>query len=334
MNQIDKEVMSEKNIDKSGSDVDINGSFDPKKSHLYPEAYTTPISNDQLKELIPDIKEYDIFNPSEFSAKNIDLSEYIVSFFFDNMEYYLGECISDENPFDPKKVRFASSHNETDVFRYWKTKFPNRDMFIREVLDGPTLPLDECPDDTISSFIKNELKAHVLFGYDNSKAFSYAEAFELTDTTLRALVFDSINITEMIESLGHERISVKGIPVKRKIYSNTGEFMGYKEYDNIYEVHKVDGSKMNIEEPLYAVKCWCTSTNKEHWIWIEKEYANDPLVAIASTFRIHENIIPHIKELKRQGDIMIVEMNNNLEPKGKLLPLTPDQYFGLLTAES
>ena len=79
---------------------------------------------------------------------------------------------------------------------------------------------------------------------------------------------------------------------------------------------------------------WCTTTNKEHWLWIEDEYKDSPLEAVASTFRIHENLIPHIKELKRQGDVLLVEMQKDIEPEGEIIPLTSKQYFDLLTCQS
>jgi hypothetical protein len=90
-----------------------------------------------------------------------------------------------------------------------------------------------------------------------------------------------------------------------------------------------------LEEDLFAVKCWCTTTDKEHWLWIEEEYKENPLEAIASTFRIHENLIPYIKEIKRQGDILLVEMlDDTIEPSGNIVPLNAEQYFRLLTAQS
>jgi hypothetical protein len=58
------------------------------------------------------------------------------------------------------------------------------------------------------------------------------------------------------------------------------------------------------------------------------------LEAIASTFRIHENLIDNISELKRQGDILIVELKEEIDPSGEIVPLTAEQYFGLLTAQS
>jgi hypothetical protein len=69
-------------------------------------------------------------------------------------------------------------------------------------------------------------------------------------------------------------------------------------------------------------------------LWIEDQYKDSPLEAVASTFRIHENLIPHIKEIKRQGDILLVELNQDVEPQGNIVPLTAEQYFGFLTAQS
>jgi hypothetical protein len=58
------------------------------------------------------------------------------------------------------------------------------------------------------------------------------------------------------------------------------------------------------------------------------------LTAIASTFVVHKNIIPHIKALKRQGDILLTEMDDDIKPEGEMVSLTKEQYFGLLVAQS
>lgn len=216
---------------------------------------------------------------------------------------------------------FAIADNQ-QVLRYLKGRYSKPHLFERHVLS--TIEKSEVTVDLLK----------VLKGYEAAKPFSYKESFELTDRDFRALVFGSVRVADMVKEMGHERIATCGTPVKRKQFSPYGEFLGYKEYDSIYEVHKVDGTKIGADTPLYVVKCWCTSTNKEHWIWIEEKYKDDPMTAIASTFRIHQNLIPHIKELKRQGDIMIVELDHQVAPEGDIVPLTKEQYFGLLTAES
>jgi hypothetical protein len=177
--------------------------------------------------------------------------------------------------------------------------------------------------------------------YETIQPMSYKEAFELDDEKtgqFKAEVFDVIDIGQMIESMGHERICTDGKSLTQKKYDKEGNLIGTYQLDNVYEVHKVNGEKVGITEPLYAVKCWCTSTKNEHWIWIEnkEEYINNPLNAIASTFRIHKTAIPHIKALKRQGDVLLAEMKDDFTPNenDEIVPLTPEQYFGLLEAQA
>lgn len=244
-----------------------------------------------------------------------------------------------------KKELYSNVANE-DVIKYLKGIFTNKARFesrfineVKGVKDTMTKlqakgKLDKYDHVEPNDFECEDFMNELLEIYDQVEQFTYPEAFKLDNQRFQIEVFGSIDITEMIEELGHERIKTEGKPVKHKQFDNEGNFLGYKEYDNIYEVHKVKGDKLGLDEDLYAIKCWCTTTNQEHWLWIEDEYKDDPLEAIASTFRIHENLIPHIKELKRQGDVLLVEMKKDVTPEGEIVPLNAEQYFSLLTAQS
>lgn len=182
---------------------------------------------------------------------------------------------------------------------------------------------------------------YFLENYDKTIPFTYKEAFEIEDENFRRAVFNTIDISDLIQNLGATRIKTEGMVVSRKCFDKHGNTLPNRNYHAVYETYQIDFSKLVTEASLddqenfvYAVKCWCTSTDKEHWIWIEHFYKDQPLEAIASTFRIHENVIPHIKELKRQGDIMLVELNEQIIPKGQIIPLTAEQYFRLLTIET
>lgn len=223
---------------------------------------------------------------------------------------------------------FANDIQLTDGVKYIKGVLTNKQRFMNRFVK----PITETSEKTgweTDKFIKG-----VIDTYDKVEPFTYAEAFKIENPQFRATVFGSINVSEMIETLGAKRIATDGKHVKQKVYSESGEFLGTHEFDNIYEVHEVSGEKLGLEENLYALKCWCTTTNKEHWLWIEDQYKDSPLEAVASTFRIHENIIPHIKEIKRQGDVLLVELNKEVEPQGDIVPLTAEQYFGFLSAQS
>ena len=223
---------------------------------------------------------------------------------------------------------FINPISLVDGTKYIKGVLTNKERLINQFVN----PIKETSERTgweTDKFIND-----VINMYDQVEPFTYVEAFKIEDQQFRATVFGSIDVTEMIETLGAKRIATDGKHVNQKVYSESGEFLGYHEFDNIYEVHEVSGEKLGLEENLYALKCWCTTTNKEHWLWIEDQYKDSPLEAVASTFRIHENLIPHVKEIKRQGDILLVELNQEVEPQGDIVPLTAEQYFGFLTAQS
>lgn len=182
---------------------------------------------------------------------------------------------------------------------------------------------------------------YFLNNYEIITPFNYKEAFEIQDESFRRMVFNTININDLIENLGATRIKVDGKAVSRKCFDKLGNILPNKDYHAVYETYQIDCAKLvpdhkfrDAKSFAYPVKCWCTTTNNAHWIWIEEKYKDEPLEAIASTFRFHENVIPHIKELKRQGDIMLVELKKEIKPEGKIIPLTAAQYFNLLTIET
>lgn len=218
--------------------------------------------------------------------------------------------------------------NIFDVSRYLKGLYKNEKRFKQRFL----LKLKEF---VIAYDRKDRLEnLNLLYKcFSRATAFSFKEAFSISDDSLRALVFGTMNISEMIEELGHERISVEGKELEQKVYNENGSYE-LKKYSVVYEIHKVSGKKLDIED-CYAIKCWCTSTNKIHWLWLEGDYSNtSPLEGIASTFMVYKNMIPFIKAIKRQGDVLLFEMTKEVFPEGEIVSLTANQYFGLIQAQS
>lgn len=223
----------------------------------------------------------------------------------------------------------------TDLVRYLKGLHTNYERLVSrfiepflEKLEG-LKEIDMDDYNTTVAFLED-----IKSTYSQVEPYNIKEAFELENREFQALVFTSIDIPQMIENLGATRIKSDGIKVKHKQYNSEGEFLGYKDYHNVYETYEVNGEKLGLEEPVYAVKCWCTSTNKEHWLWIDEEHKEDPLSAIASTFVVHENVVPHITALKRQGDILLTELDEEVVPEGNKVSLSKEQYFSLLVAQS
>lgn len=174
--------------------------------------------------------------------------------------------------------------------------------------------------------------------------YSIPAIFKIKNRNLRRFCFSFVGVEEIMNILEAERISTEGVEMDYFQYDNEGNEFKVKKH-NVYELYRASIDKIPDLNPrwswrrikdgyVYAVKCWCTSTTKAHWLWVEPDYIADPLMAIASTFRIHANLIPHIKCLKRQGDLLICEMKEEVLPRGYIRPLKKEEYFSLLKAES
>ena len=245
---------------------------------------------------------------------------------------------STQDCFRVQNSNFASAWERIHidpVIRYIRTRYTNKERFVsgfvtpvRDLMSKISNSSTELPRNLIS------LIDLIVNSYDNAEPYTYAEAFHIPSEVFRSMVFGCIRVPEMIKELGHTRIATAGKPVRHKQFAPDGEFLGYREYDVVFETHRVDGTKLGLREAIYAVRCWCTTTHNEHWLWIHDEWRSDPLEAIAHTFQVHENLVPHIKELKRQGDVLLVELTQDIEPRGAMVTLSADQYFGLLTAQS
>lgn len=216
-----------------------------------------------------------------------------------------------------------------DGVRYLRNKYSNNYKRFIERFINPLriwLSMNDVPniDDIISIYLNL---------WSRVKSFSYKEAFEIKDGNFRALVFSVIDVPEMIKHLGSKRIKTDGIELENKAYDKTFKL------SQVYELHKVDCSELEIEEDVFAIRCWCTSTNTEHWLWIDKKEGlkNDPLSAIASTCKVYKSMIGNIKHIIRQGDVFIFEMkNDNFVPKEdeEIVSLDKNTYFNLLKCQA
>lgn len=174
--------------------------------------------------------------------------------------------------------------------------------------------------------------------WDKTEPIKPEAFFDSYDREFRLFCFSYVGVGTLIKKLGALKINEAQIPVNYFQYDRNGNESSVKKI-NHYEVYAVENSRLGLysrgrDKHSYAVKCWCPSTGNEHWLWIEPQYKNNALTAVASTFRIHENIIPHIRCLKRQGDLLICELKKEVSPEGNIRPLTATEYFSLLEAET
>jgi hypothetical protein len=241
------------------------------------------------------------------------------------------------------KCTFATSQEEPiafeDAMRFLKGVFTNKERFEERFIRafdeiGKHEVLDE---EDLEDFDYEGMQHECMRCYDAAVPFTLKEAFEIESATFRAMVFRSINVAEMMKEHA-TRICTDGIEVNHRKFDNEGNFIGYEKNHNIYEIYEMDSAKIGGQGIVHAVKCWCTTTNKEHFVWVDSKYKDDPLSAIASTFYIYKNLIPWVTAMKRQGDIPIFELKDDF-PKDfdygtEEVPLTKEQYFSWLNAQS
>lgn len=210
-----------------------------------------------------------------------------------------------------------------------KMNFSSFENFHARIIHNKWIDENREGLDEVLSYIKDLWESTSVFNFDKAFNFRYQE--------IRAFIFRFVNLSEMMTRLSAKKIASQTIAVNHIVYTEKEDKLVKRE--NHYEVYEADfGNFKNISfrgnSKVFALKCWCPSTDNEHWLWIEEQYSENPLEAVASTFRIHENVIPYIKYLKRQGDLLFCEMEKEIIPSGEIRPLTAKEYFDLLIAES
>ena len=231
-----------------------------------------------------------------------------------------------------------NNFTHSEFMRYLVGRFSNRERLIGRWIK-PNLQIVEDQRDQLTTeeveSITNLLNLFVK-DFNDYTAFSFMEAWEIKNEALQKAVFDTIDIKSMIQNLKGERIKVDGINVDNIMYNDNGTVKGVnKDHNNIFEIWRCDASSLNIgEDYIYALKMWCTSTDKEHFVWISEDSIENPLDAIAGTFSVHKNVLEKMTCIKRQGDILVVETSEAVEPAGEIVKLTKEQYFGNLVSQS
>jgi len=185
----------------------------------------------------------------------------------------------------------------------------------------------------------NYILDNIEFIWDFVEPFSYKEAFELTDARFKSIVFSSIDIRQMIDNLGAKRVKVEGIDLINKTWNPIKECFEDTPYTAIYELHYVSGEKLGIaDDVLPVIKCWCTTTNEEHWMWVDSSFIeNDsPLHAVASTCVIYKSMHGKINHIIRQGDVFLFEMSEDVMPSEteETMSLPMSEYFSLLKSQA
>ncbi|MET4545682.1 hypothetical protein ABIE26_003000 [Pedobacter africanus] len=222
----------------------------------------------------------------------------------------------------------------SEALSLWKTKFETVKHFQRDVINA-------------HSGLK-ELGDFVAEVWETIKPVTVEAALSEKNTERRRVMFDCIGVANLFQKLQPEMLDRQVISKTRTRWD--GNNKAYEHvFEDIYELYRIRDEKLfetgwswRRPQAIYAVRCWCTTTQREFWIYVPEEAAMsgeltsannrkpDAIQAIAWTIRID---ITNPKRIFRQGDIIVVEESDNSQPVPSY-HLKKEQYLELIFSET
>jgi len=216
----------------------------------------------------------------------------------------------------------------SQALRLWKAKFETPKHFLRDVITHPAL---------------EELGRFVIEMWDGIEPVSVQEALKEQNLEKRRVMFDCIGVEKLFSELQPELLDRQVLQKKRVRWDERNQPYDHC-FEDTYELYRIDGHKLfdtPNAQPVYAVKCQCTTTARQYWIYVSPAAAlgnrtwagnqePDAIRAIAWTLRID---VTHPKRIYRQGDIVAVEESVDSQPTTPY-HLSKEQYLSLLYSET
>lgn len=211
---------------------------------------------------------------------------------------------------------------------YWKRLHKDYDNFYNAVIGENAHPEMQL----FGVSIKQE--------WESIPHLTVQKAFEEKNIEVRRLFFKAIGVTELFEELKPILIDTKTLEKDGVSWLPNGTEISTKMKDD-YELYKIDGNKLFPEETsswradnatIYAVRCWCSTTGREYWIYVPRNIGDrkDALEAIAWTVQLN---ITNPEYIYRQGDVILAK-HSATSQECRPYHLDAEQYVKLLKAES
>ena len=220
----------------------------------------------------------------------------------------------------------------SEALRLWRTKYSDIKDFDKEVIKF----------DGLSAF-----RDFVHEMWDSVIPVTVEEALAIPNTEIRRTYFDCIGIETLFKELKPTLRNKQVIKKKRTRWDDNNDSYEH-EFEDVYELYEIEGKKLYEKDrwgqepaPVYAVRCWCTTTNREYWLYVPREAATgvrwatdtpeyDAIRAIAWTIRIDAN---NPEKIYRQGDIIVVKLTNSSD---MCMPrhIGKEEYLRLMYSET
>ncbi len=224
----------------------------------------------------------------------------------------------------------------TEALRLWKAKYPEFIDFKKDIITHSSL-------EDFGKFVEES--------WDDIEPVTVQEALAIENTEIRRTYFDCIGVVKIFKELNPKLRDKKVIKKKRIKWDDDNKELEYK-FEDVYELYEIEGKKLfeknrwgQEPNPIYAVRCWCTTTNREYWLYVNNEAATglgwwqlrnqdkpdyNAVRAIAWTIRLD---ITHPQRIYRQGDIIVAKKSSKSEETSPY-HLDEKQYLKLMYSET
>jgi hypothetical protein len=222
----------------------------------------------------------------------------------------------------------------SEALRFWKAKFETFKHFKRDVIKHSAL-------EGLCTFVEET--------WDTIQPITVQEALREQNMEKRRTMFNCIGVSRLFTELSPELLDRQVIHKVRTRWNEKNRRYTHT-FDDIYELYQLEGDKLFTREftwsrpnPVYAVRCWCTTTKREYWIYVPMEIAlgirrwltdpqpsPDAVRAIAWTIRID---ISNPKRIFRQGDIIVAEESDQSSTVNPY-HLCKEEYLRLMYSET
>jgi hypothetical protein len=224
-------------------------------------------------------------------------------------------------------VENQSGISYDDALILWKTMYKDFPTFMKNVIKYDSM---------------KDFGEHCATVWDNINTATAQDAFGKENLEVRRLYFKAIGIEKMFQELEPTLVAEETIIFNNVVLNDADNTQHVKVIQDKYELYSIKGDKLFPEEKsdwrrsnadIYAVRCWCTTTAREYWIYVPKNIGEmkDPIEAIAWTFQLN---VKNPVALYRQGDIIIAEAGPDTKEVTRPYHLDRETYLKLLKVQS
>jgi hypothetical protein len=177
---------------------------------------------------------------------------------------------------------------------------------------------------------------------------------EIKSIESRRVAIGSLGIENVIKQVNPKLVDKQTLS-KQTTWINGEGVLETKKFKDTYELYvvanddlykDVENARWFSNENVYFVKCKCTSTNREYYIWVDMRsvqrtnrdkgsWIDKPINAIQAIAWTIQTNIPEggIEKIVRQGDCILIKPNTTERFRDER-HLTEEEYKTLLVAES